>query len=232
MKMYLLIVLVVLGSIGCTRNLNKELVAYYPFDGNANDESGNGNHGTEHNGVTYVAGKSGQAAMFDGEDDFISIWTTREINQSINTNEGTVSVWFNIAAESSDKSSFIYQYYSDNNDRLYLNATYTTSTSADLRMGVGDKHKSSGEVTANSWNNAVMIWTPDSVMKLYINGILDSEDTFTNPGFQFKGSEQFYFGRGWDGNPSFYSGAIDDLRIYTRALSISEIQELFNEGRE
>lgn len=231
-KYYLLSVLVILAFFGCTGNLNDGLVAYYPFEGNANDESGNGNHGTEHNGLTYVAGKSGQAAMFDGEDDFISIWNTKEINQNINTNEGTVCVWFNISAEASGKDAFIYQYYSENNDRLYLCATHTTSTTADLRMGLGNKHKSSGKVTANSWNNAVMIWTPDSVMKLYINGLLDNEDTYTNSGFQFKGAEQFYFGRGWEGNLSFYSGAIDDLRIYTRALSESEIQELFSEGKE
>ncbi len=228
-KNYVLSVLVVLVIAGCSGNLNNGLVAYYPFDGNANDKSGNGNHGVEHNGVTYVAGISGQAAMFDGEDDFISIWSKEEINQNINTNEGTVCVWFNIAEESSGNSSFIYQYYGDNNDRLYLNAEYTTPASADLRMGVGDTHKSSCKVTANSWNNAVMIWTSDGVMKLYINGLFVNKGTFTNPGFQFKGNEQFYFGRGWDGNPAFYSGAIDDLRIYNRALSEAEIQELYSE---
>ena len=229
-KYYMLGVIVVMVLIGCSENLDNGLVAYYPFNGNANDESGNGNHGVEYNGVAYVEGISGQAAKFDGEDDFISIWTTSEINQNINTNEGTVSVWFNIAAESKGNSSFIYQYYSDNKDRLYLNAEYTTSTNANLRMGIGDKHKSSGKITENSWNNAVMLWTPDGVMKLYINGLLESEDTFTNPGFQFMGDEQFYFGRGWDSNPSYYSGAIDNLRIYARALSESEIQELYSEG--
>jgi len=230
-KYYIFSVLVILVIAGCSGNLNNGLVAYYPFDGNANDESGNGNHGVEHNGVTYVAGISGQAAMFDGEDDFISIWSKDQINQNINTNEGTVCVWFNIAEEYPGNKSFIYQYYSGNGDRLYLNAIYTVTNSADLRMGVGNKHKLSYSINANAWNNAVLLWTSDGVMKLYINGMFANKEIFTNPGFQFSGHEQFYFGRGWDGNPAFYSGIIDDLPIYNRALSESEIQELYNDGK-
>ncbi len=231
-KCYVLSVLAIVFTAGCSGNSDTGLTAYYPFNGNADDESGNGNHGVEYNGVTYADGISGQAAKFDGENDFITIWNTEEINKNINTDEGTVSVWFNVTGMTSDKGSFIYQYYSDNNDRLYLNATYTTPDSADLRMGFGDKHKSSGKVTVNSWNHAVMLWTSAGVMKLYINSLFVNKDTFTNPGFQFKGNEKFYFGRGWDGNPVFFSGAVDELRIYSRVLSESEIQELYREGSE
>ncbi|BBL74603.1 LamG domain-containing protein [Methylomagnum ishizawai] len=54
-------------------DLNTGLIAYYPFNGNANDESGNGNNGVEYGGLTYTSGKIGQAASFDGIDDFIEI---------------------------------------------------------------------------------------------------------------------------------------------------------------
>ena len=47
------------------------LVAYYPFDGDTSDHSGNGNDGTNH-GATFVSGTSGQALSFDGADDFVS----------------------------------------------------------------------------------------------------------------------------------------------------------------
>ena len=42
------------------------LVAYYNFDGNLNDSSGNGNNGTANGPLTYAGGKSGQAVSFDG----------------------------------------------------------------------------------------------------------------------------------------------------------------------
>jgi hypothetical protein len=47
------------------------LVAYYPFDGNANDFSGNGRNGTEYNGITYAPGIKGQAANFNGTNAYI-----------------------------------------------------------------------------------------------------------------------------------------------------------------
>jgi hypothetical protein len=47
--------------------LSDGLVAYYPFNGNANDESGTGNNGTEYGGVTYGNGITGKAASFDGK---------------------------------------------------------------------------------------------------------------------------------------------------------------------
>ena len=45
-------------------NLTSGLVAHYEFEGDTNDSSGNGNHGTEHGGVSYVDGVIGQAGSF------------------------------------------------------------------------------------------------------------------------------------------------------------------------
>ena len=54
-------------------DLNDGLVAYYKFEGNANDSSGNNYHGTELGGVNYLLGKVGQDANFDGVDDYIDM---------------------------------------------------------------------------------------------------------------------------------------------------------------
>ncbi|MCU7834140.1 MAG: hypothetical protein KZQ83_02715 [gamma proteobacterium symbiont of Taylorina sp.] len=208
-------------------SIDSGLIAYYPFNGNADDFSGNGHHGTENNGVIYVNGKLNQAAGFDGQDDFISIWNKEEINQYIDTSEGSISAWFNVSAEASGSSSFIFQYYGGSSDRLYLDAENTTSSNASLRLGVGDNHKlSPNKITSGLWNHAVAIWTSDGKTKLYINGIRDSEWVYGNPGFEFKGTENFYFGRGWNGNPGYFNGAIDDVKIYNRALTETEILQL------
>jgi len=48
--------------------INDGLVAWYPLEGNANDASGNGNHGANYTGaVQYAPGRVGQAAWFDGQ---------------------------------------------------------------------------------------------------------------------------------------------------------------------
>jgi len=67
------------------------LVAYYPFNGNANDESGNGHHGTV-NGATLTSDRDGNennSYSFDGVDDYIE----SSIEQS---SSYSVSVWVNI----------------------------------------------------------------------------------------------------------------------------------------
>ena len=65
-------------------DLNDGLVAYYPFNGNANDESGNGNDGTV-NGATLTedrCGNANSAYSFDGADDYIDIGNTRKTKLS------------------------------------------------------------------------------------------------------------------------------------------------------
>ena len=78
------------SSIANANPLDEGLVAYYPFNGNAQDESGNGNHGTEYGDVSYIEGKFGQAAHFDGDADAIYI-----PNTTINTRSlFSISLWF------------------------------------------------------------------------------------------------------------------------------------------
>ena len=55
-----------------TPTTDKGLVTYYPFDGDTEDHSGNGNHGTNH-GAAFVSGVSGKALSFDGKDDRVKI---------------------------------------------------------------------------------------------------------------------------------------------------------------
>ncbi len=61
-----------IGQLATAQNPNSTLVAKYSFEGNAADTSGSGNSGTA-SGVTYVAGKYGQAAQFNGIDASIAI---------------------------------------------------------------------------------------------------------------------------------------------------------------
>ena len=73
-------------------DLNNGLVAYYSFDGNSNDESGNGIHGTVI-GATLTEdrlGNIGRAYEFDGSDDYIEVGNSESLNF---TSSFTVSLW-------------------------------------------------------------------------------------------------------------------------------------------
>ena len=206
--------------------VNNGLVADYPFNRNANDESGNGNHGTV-NGATLTTdrfGNNDRAYSFDGVNDYIDIWSTAEINNNINTNEGTISAWFYGRAY----SGFVYQYFGGtvgpNSDRLYLHL----GPQAALRTGTGNLFCDLASVSLGTWYHVVHVWNSDGSYKLFVNGELAGECQFGNPGFVFLGNERFYFGRGWSGNPDYLDGIIDDIRIYNRALTEPEIEALFN----
>ena len=75
-------------------DLNSGLVAWYPFDGNASDMSGNGNHGTV-NGPTLGSDRHGQANMaysFDGVNDKINLPTLWDVG----TGGASISLWFKV----------------------------------------------------------------------------------------------------------------------------------------
>lgn len=89
----LLAVILGIGLIGnAVAGLDDGLVAYYPFDGNANDESGHGNDGTEYGALTYSTGVVGQAVSFDGIDDYVDFHS----NLNLMGFPLTVSYWINI----------------------------------------------------------------------------------------------------------------------------------------
>ena len=99
--------LLVAGALFClglmsvhaqTVDLENGLIAYYPFNGNANDESGNGNDGTV-NGATLAAdrnGKTGKAYSFDG-DDYIEVSDNDKLNAGENF---ALSVWYTVEGPS------------------------------------------------------------------------------------------------------------------------------------
>jgi hypothetical protein len=72
------------------------LIAHYEFENNANDSSGNVNHGTEIGGITYADGLLGQAASFNGADSYIEVPDSSSLEF---TNTITVNAWVNVSAD-------------------------------------------------------------------------------------------------------------------------------------
>ena len=80
-----------------TAGLTDGLVAYYPINGNANDESGNENHGTVH-GATLVEdrfGNANSAYSFDGVDDIINLGSPQALDDVFDgVHDFTFSAWY------------------------------------------------------------------------------------------------------------------------------------------
>ncbi|MBX2985484.1 MAG: DNRLRE domain-containing protein [Bacteroidia bacterium] len=211
--------------------LSDSLSAHYPFNGNANDESGNGNDGTV-NGATLVADRFGNpnsAYSFNGIDNLI------EIANSILPNTPTsysISVWINPFTSTDgsiigDRSSSSWDYkYFMNTNPLRL------STSSNINTCVNSTFFDSQTVNLNTWQHlTVTLNTSDNTIKSYINGsLVDSHNGFCWP------NQMTATTIGASPNPAgqidyYYNGIIDDIRIYKRVLTQSEIEALFNENQ-
>lgn len=101
-----LFVLLMTVSLPIYADLVDGLVAYYPFDGNANDQSGNNNHGIENGGIQYQPGVSGKAIKFDGVDDYIRVPSSSSLNP---VNQLSISFWVKVEGFTNGWSPIVYK---------------------------------------------------------------------------------------------------------------------------
>ncbi|MFH0991962.1 MAG: LamG-like jellyroll fold domain-containing protein [bacterium] len=188
------------------------LVAYYPFNGNVNDESGNGNNGTLA-GATLTTdrlGNSNKAYSFNGSS-YIQI-PHNAILQYPTQLTMTISGWAtlssyvdNAAIVSKGTSHYSYQ-LQQYNQRIAF--SYQNNTR------VGNK-----VLLLNKWVLFTAVISGRN-LKLYLDNELDSE--FMMEADPTNDTEPMNIGRSLGGQ--YWKGSLDDIRIYNRALSLSEIQ--------
>ncbi len=213
-------------------NLSKDLVAYYQFEGNAKDSSGNGNDGVEHGGVTYADGVIGKAASFDGVDDYVDT----DGNMPSDATDGyylTYVAWIKVENCKTDK--FIPIIWDDDwqsgGDRGISLTTMDNQCKFSIfrkNDGFGDMY-SNENIKLNQWYFVAFVLNGKSNKVIYING---KKDNFSNIEYTFNhnGRTRIAIGSGHDGYVDHFNGLIDDVRIYNRALSEDEIKALYNLG--
>jgi hypothetical protein len=224
-------------------NLDKGLQAYYPFNGNANDASGNGNHPTINNATitTDRFGNKNSAYHFNGVYQYMRIPNKPSLNFK---NEITLSVWvrptgfyYGICHASQLISKGGGNYNPGNyalrfDDALFSGGRGCNGAKCDTLhqnfRGTGTVLKPyAGEfIKKNHWYN--VLYTNDGkTAKLYVDCLLKYSvifpETFTN-------TEDLFFGKSDDQFfPFWLNGDLDDIRIYNRALTDTEIFSLCND---
>jgi hypothetical protein len=213
------------------------LVAWYPFTGNANDESGNGNNGTV-NGATLTTdrfGNANKAYDFDGNNDYVQIANnaTLEPNSSI-----SISAWASIDPSQTTGFPPIIS------KEAGLNAGYTSYALIGGNPGLNQLGDIGLQITTN---NGGYQWTgvtgtsflnqwvfvtgiyDGSNMKIYHNGSLTTIIPKTG-NIQYQ-NYLLTIARSMANSTSTYSffkGKIDDIGIWNRALTQQEITALYN----
>lgn len=216
-----------------TAEINSGLVAYYPFNGNANDESGHGYNGTVYNSVLTNDrfGHPNSAYYFDGSSDYIVVNHNPGLNPRLG--DFTFSLWLKHPHQV-NYSSLIQKTETspwDVWDGISVFMDFPASGQLDFRTTNGESnslYSNSSSLDNDAWTHLVMMRQGGS-LKIYVNGILDSSKSV--PIIDINNAFNLYFG--CNQIQTYYQnylGAMDDIRFYRRALSEADIQALYHEG--
>jgi hypothetical protein len=204
------------------------LVGWWPFNGNANDESGNGNHGVV-NGVTLSVDRSGKS---NGAYQFgTNKWIAVNDNPSFRPSTITLAAWVKIDGAANQYPIFYkgqYEVYSFEANALRIKQNSQCAS----YMGWGwvplDTYKNNYTYDYEKWHFVVGCFDGSSV-KLYIDNILvqDFKTTISTIDNCSNVGEGFKIGRYHNSSTSFFNGKIDDFAVWNRALTQEEITNLY-----
>lgn len=199
--------------------------ASYPFNGNANDDSGKGN-----NGIVFEAalttdqfGNANSAYIFDGVDDHIKVPNNSGLNFGVD--DFTVSLWFKTTATTTTGTG---------RDDLIAKGQPSVSGYAlslkdnKIRFSLGNFGglNSSSALNDGQWHHVVGVRGSGSI-ELYIDGLLDVSSANNE---SLNTSNDLLIGKHGVKNESYYDGILDDIIIYNVALDQTEILNLFSGG--
>jgi len=213
------------GGGGGSVNLASGLQAFYKLS-DTSDSSGNNRTLTNNGNVSFASGKIGNAAVFDG-----SNWMSSPVDQTGITNY-TLACWVKLDTNSSGPQSLI--------NGLTGNAWQNGGITLDLQDkfpiayanfggdSLGYGLTSQTELATDTWYHLVGVRN-NGQLKIYINGSVDCvSDTIDNT--PIPGGSSVSLGQNADGTYGPFTGSMDAVGIWNRALSDAEVAALYNSG--
>ena len=203
-----------------TNNLNDCLVAYFPFTGNTNDESGNNNHGVA-TGGSLTSNRNNipnKAFLFDG-DDYLKVLNSLSLS-SIG-NSITIAAWIN----NQDPGSYIVCKSAYNGPDMQFRL-YTDAGGIHVANYRKATDFSNTLTPVNTWKYIAVI-SDGTMVRYYLNGNLISTSALHNDASVANQGTDLYIGADTHNVTEFFRGKLDEVRIYCRALSGAEVLQLY-----
>jgi len=208
-----------------------DLVAEYLCNGSAKDTSGFGHDGVVHGAIPTSDrfGHPAGALLFDGNDDYIVV----DPPPRLSDRALTVSAWARYDADAFGvhrwSNCIVCQDDGRDDDqsrRIFQISTFGNRIIWHRFMDVHDP-QSQGPIVPHIWYHVAAVFA-DGVHTLYVQGVPNDSRAH---GQRTHDGQPIHIGR--KGTPEryfFFNGAIDDVRIYNRALTAAEIQSLYEEN--
>lgn len=206
-------------------NLSNGLVGYWKMDeaswsgtaGEVRDASGNGNNGQSQN-ATLTTGKFGNGGNFAGDNDYVSIAESTSLQPGT---QMTISAWVKADALASDISLI------DKTNNGYGFALKLNSGTPQFRNGTGAAYSdlsATSTISTGVWYHLVGTLDSAGNKRIYINGSLSN----ISSGETFNGNSTSVPLKFGVRTAAYYTGQLDEARIYNRALSADEVSQLYN----
>lgn len=208
--------------------LTNGLVAYYPFNGNANDASGHNNDPTL-NTATLSTNRFGEplSAYDVGPSKYLSYTNAPQLAFGPQTSLG-VFAWIKFNANLPGYSGIVSKMMNDTNPSTGFQIGIAANT-LQAQIGAPPAVIFQGKTVLNDgrWHAVgLVLERTNSTAELFVDGNLDGATTDSNLLQNLSCTDPLLFGV--ERNYSiFFTGTIDDVRIYNRALSASEVQQLY-----
>ncbi len=235
----LLLLVSIFTNLAAQVNLNAGLVAYYPFNGNANDESGNNNNATTVK-ATFIPdrfGKPNSACYFNGKNNYIRI----PDDASLHFKKGfSISAWVMVKGfyEGTCHGNRIIMKGSTD----YLNGNYMLTFDDNHSTKGGncytndpDKKRQSfyapnaapitnDYIVTDKWYSLTYTYDGSNAL-FYVDCKLQGKGTISN--YNFSNNYDLFFGKMDNSQyPYWFNGLLDEVRMYNRALNKDEILAL------
>ncbi len=212
-----LLVCLVVGSVSAGP---AGLIGWWKFDEGAGttakDSSGLGNDGTISGGATWIAGKFAGALQL-GNSSWVAI---NGVVNDITSTDITLSVW--IKTTQSNEGEVFAANDSGSGHPLMFGVTGGTVFVYD-----GSTRPFGSAINNNTWHMITYVRS-GTAGTIYVDGVQIA--TYT-AGYSFSSVARWSIGQEWDSNPSdFYTGAVDDARMYNRPLTVGEILSVMKGG--
>ena len=214
------------------------LVAYWSFDNQAdplNDDSTSGTHDGTNHGTSWTSNSAvGTGALsFDGSSNYVSIGHHADLDF---TSSFTIATWFK--TDNPSKSQHMVSTVIDGSNYPY-NLIVTPYQDGAETFGATTWNNDQGcvlqsspsSIEPNTWYFGVYTFDGNNY-SLYLgdeNDITEVDNSFNNPYDPPTPYKRFHFGRNPWGS-AYFDGILDEVRVYNKALSESEIQTLYDQG--
>jgi hypothetical protein len=205
------------------------LMGHWALDGDAMDNSYYEGDGTVHGAPAWDSTEYiGGSMIFDGTDDYIEIQDYTGISGA---NSRTVAAWINADPEAAGVIVDWGESVDGGKWRFMLsNGTLRVNVQGSVKIGTAD-------LRGAGWHHIAAVFendgTPDvNDIKFYIDGVEDPTEAATPMTINTTSNQNVLIGAILIGTTPFqlFEGQIDDVRIYNRALDVSEIQTLVDMG--